>query len=486
MNAPRKENAELDMATRLKLKAKLLANFQRALASTNMDLIWPIYDELYDYGFLQCVSRRVFHYLIKYTINSRATSKNLNRFKTIVEDMLTHGHHLTVSEYNALIHWVGGHTVPQRRPQHFTEAMKIFDEMQQPYVILNVQHQSSLGTGIERKIAKEPVGPNAGTFNTLINIAAQISDVKAAQKLYHDMVSRGIPPDTLTYSTLIKALGKIGDVDGIDYLLQRITDQHDEDLIRTTYIWNTIIAGYAFNGLPERAYELFHKMKEVNRVQLSLRGQQNQRHPNKGKRKRGQQQQQQQRCSKKKGIPKADFETFRIYIDLLLQDGKREEAVSTLFTMQPHFNVKPTVKIYNSLFKSFMQNEALVSSEDDIDDCDKRSFVIDKQYQLDLEKVHQIYQHMVKNQVKPNSETLYTLVSALLDLGDTQNALTLFMNITKKQEEQQTSNDNVDATSVKILTSQIIRLQEQKSQPSSLRINPLLFARIRRLTSSSR
>jgi pentatricopeptide repeat protein len=334
----------------------------------------------------------------------------------LVDDMRRQGYFLRLNEYNALIHWVGGKTVPQKRAHHLLDALKLFDEMQQPFL---VEHGE--------KVPKEPIQPDVTTFNSLIHIAAQLSDLRTAQKLYYDMVSRGLQPNQYTYSTLLHAMGKMGDVDGLDQMLKEIKGHGLDHLANTTVIWNVVMSGYACNGLKDRACAMFDQM--VDAVQ----------HQKKSKR--------------KNTVPRADAESFRVYIDLMVHSNKRQEALAALDQMEK-LHIKPIVTIYNTLFSSFMKPDQYLDEDDR------------ELQQPQIEIIQKLYQNMKDIQVKPNSETMYTLVSAFLDLGDTKSALEVFVSL---------SNTPVTATGVDLQTSSIATLAKERlliDNQAPLKIEP--------------
>ena len=398
-NESREETLEdttlLEWNVRYTNKPALLADIHRALATQDIDRIWPLYTYLYNNDLLTLLTRNNFYSLFLYTNRSRACQKNLHRLSALTDDMRKLGIPLRIQEYNALINWVGGRTVPQKRPHHLLDAMDLLDEMQQTEVT------DEKGNTFE----KQPIQPDTSTFNVLIHIAERLSDTRTAQKLYHDLISRGLQPDKYTYTTLLHLMGKMGDVSGIDHMLKDIRESGLSDMANNTVIWNVVMSGYACNGYKDRAYDMFRKMEQscVDRQKNIAKNKLL------------------QKKKKKKApihslIPIADGESYRIYIDLLVNDNRREEAIKALNNMDT-LKIKPTIAIYNTLFGSFMKppHELLFDAE------------IDPEAETKLNTIKQVYKSMNDTLVKPNSETMYTLVSAFLDLGDTNSALETFV-----------------------------------------------------------
>lgn len=437
---------EMDLAT-CRNKATLIADFYRSLSTQDIDRIWPLYTYLYNNEYLDCLTRKNYHNLFVYTIRSRACQKNLHRLNALVDDMRQRGYSLRLSEYNSLINWVGGKTVPHKHPHHLIDALQLFDEMQQPYRI-------DENTG--EKIEKDAVQPNITTFNSLIHIAAQLLDLRTAQKLYHDMISRNLQPDQFTYSTLLHAMGKMGDVDGIDRMLDDVQSNGLNDFMNTTVIWNVVMTGYACNGVKDRAYDMFEQMLDSR----------------KKKRKR----------PSKKAAPAVDAEGFRIYIDLMIHDGKRNEAISALYSMK-NIGIQPIITIYNTLFSSFMsQTPSFGLREIDVFESDHDN--PERQENLDI--LEKLYQHMKDVQVKPNSETMYTLVSAFLDLGDTKSALEVFVYLsTTNKIENDTEKSNIRSSSIANLAKDRLLRIKMNNQPSKIEPNPELLERLNSILTKS-
>lgn len=423
-------------------KSMLMSDFYRSLSTQDIDRIWPLYTYFYNNHLLHHLTRKNYHNLFTYTIRARASHKNLHRLTALVDDMKQRGFSLKLSEYNALIDWVGGKTVPHKHPHHLAEALKLFEEMQLPYM-LNPEGE---------KVPKEPIQPTVPTFNILIRIATGLSDLRTAQKLYHDMISRGLAPDKFTYCTLLHAMGRLGDVDGIDMMLKELK-QHG--MMKNTIIWNVVMSGYAANGLKERTYAMFGQMLNVNI-------------------------QNRKKVKKKKKdfsryIPRADAESFKIYIDLLLNDGKRNEAISTLDRMQS-LGVRPIVPIYNALFGTFKKKKEAFDYLFEIDSLE------DPAIKEDLETIQKLYQQMKDLQVKPNSETMYTLVSAFLDLGDTNSALEAFVSLSKTVDaSSKTDKSSIHSSSVSQLTERRKLIALEKSEPLKIEPNPELLERLNSL-----
>lgn len=425
-------------------KPALLADFYRSLSTQDIDRIWPLYTYLYNNNLLSLLTRKNFHNIFLYTIRSRPCQKNLHRLSALTDDMRQRGFHLRVSEYNAMIHWVGGKTVPNRHPHHLLDALQLFEDMQKSEIV----DENGQVT------AKKPVQPDVATFNTLIHIAAQLSDLRTAQKLYHDMISRGLQPDVYTYSTLLHSMGKIGDIGGIDQMLKDVRDNGLNSMANNTVIWNVVMSGYACNGYRDRAYAMFDQMVEayISRSKSSNSSNSSSNiKAKKQKKKKNKLKSDQPTATSTTQSPIADAESYRIGIDLMVHDDRQQESIETLYKMKK-LKIQPTITIYNTLFGSFMKPTKQHQLYD-IEQVEQ-----DPNRQEKLKNIQKLYKSMKddiqQQQVKPNSETMYTLVSAFLDLGDTKSALETFVFLSNNHNNPQqstTKRKSIQSNSISIL-----------------------------------
>ncbi|CDS08662.1 hypothetical protein LRAMOSA10023 [Lichtheimia ramosa] len=393
-------------------KAATMSEFYRVLATQDIECIWPIYTFLYQHQYHRHLTARTYRQLFAFISKGRATQRNLNRLLALVEDMKERGIKLTINEYNMLINWVGGQTVPVKRSHHLTAALSLFNEMQQHYP------------------------PSLVSYNTLIHIASQLSDVRMAQRLYHDMVAHDIQPDVYTYATLLSSMGKLGDLDGIEKMVNDLKNL-GHMASRNVVVWNAVLAGYTGNHMNDKASSLFQQM---HAALLSPESQ---------------------------SMPAADSETFRIYMQAMLREHRRDEALDLLKEMEL-YNVKPTTAIYNALFASFMD-----------DDPEEDMLLRDHNSNDDTANIlESLYTSMQQNNVTPNSETMHVLVSALLDAGDIQRALKIFVQLSK-QEEQPTSTASLQGIAVAMLTKRRHILDH--SRPRKLQPNQELLDRLTQL-----
>ncbi|KAI9498746.1 hypothetical protein BDB00DRAFT_799336 [Zychaea mexicana] len=433
-------------------KASALSDFYRSLATQDIESIWPKYSYLYHHQYHKHLSRRNFRQLFLSTIRSRATQGNLHRLLVLTDDMKERGMQLKCNEYDALMHWIGGRTVPVKKFRHLTEALALFDEMQQQQ-----QHTT--------------IQPSLVTYNTLIHIASQVSDIRMAQRLYHDMIAHEIQPDAYTYATLLAGMGRMRDVDGMSQMLQQL--QSMGYVANNTVIWNAALSGYAASDRMEDVKSMFADMyRSLQRKNGSDSAA--------TAAAAGQRQREEEGKEREKEAPVADNNSFRIYIEAMLVQDDPDTAIQALNDMVRH-GLEPIAAIYNALFRSFIDKDRGEDEEPTLDESSAAK----------LNMVKKLYKSMLELNVTPNSDTMYTLVSALLDLGDTNLALETFVQLNKTTatvvDKETTMQSHGDASSayddgvdtVAALARRRYHLDTAK--PSKLEPNQELLERLKKI-----
>lgn len=410
-------------------KAGLLSQFHHAMATQDLDHIWPLYSIIYENNFIHHLSRRTFRHLFHYTVRSRATLANFRRLQALLDDMRTRGIELRPTEYHAILHWVGGRAVPAKRPYHLNDALKVFDEMR------------ASGTP-----------PTVDAYNTLIYIASQRNDIPTAQRLYHDMVAQSIPPDAYTYATLITTMGRVGDVSSLERMLDQVkTFQH---VASNVVVWNAAMGGFAASGHADRAMAIFDEMHEVLRWQKwpgrrrseemtevtptgeeSSKAQQERLHA--------------ERQEPQFPVPAADVVSFQIHMGCLLDLNRIEDAMELLMNLNS-YGVRPTVTMYNTLFAAVGQRYRRKKDADN----------------TDLSCIRSLYKSMIDLAVPANSNTMDTLINTLLDMGDTSFALQAFVQLSKDDSATaKPAPQNVSGQAVAFLAPLRHTLRRYKSLP---------------------
>lgn len=401
-------------------KALLLSTFHKSLGTQDIDTIWPVYRAMHRNNLAHHLSRRLYRNIFLYTIHSKATNQNLQRLLYIIGDMKAHGMKLRLTEYNALIRWTGGKTVPRPREQHLSEALALLDELQQQGSS-TTSSTMTLPSGIQ---------PDVVTYNTLISIACSVSDLRTAQKLYHEMKAKNLQPNVRTYTSLLSALARVHDVSAMETMVEQIRKKGIPD-IDNTVTWNALMAGYAINGMTDHVHDMFRQM--VDRAEEA---------------------------------PAPDAETFRVYIESLLYSHRLADALGCLRTMDTH-GIKPIAAIYNAFFLSLTRKgKARVIKEDHATSAEKTAQIL-----IDL------YDSMKKHQVQPNSRTMQGLITALLDNGATDKALNIFV------ELSQQGNQPDDPFDLSLPVKQLTQLRDAKKPTVSIVPETQLVERLHLLLS---
>lgn len=346
------------------------------MGTQDIDTVWPLYCAMHRSNLSHHLSRRVYHNIFHYTIRSKATNQNLHRLLYIIGDMKAHGMKLRLSEYNALIRWTGGITVPRPREHHLSEALALLEELQQGSIMDK--------TGATHS----KINPDVVTYNTLISVACSVSDLRTAQKLYHEMKARNLQPNIRTYTSLLSALARVHDIGAMETMLEQIRRKGIPN-VDNTVTWNALMAGYSINRMVDNVHDMFRQMVDGGEE-----------------------------------APSPDSETYRVYIESLLYSQRLSDALKCLDTMESH-GIKPIAAIYNAFFFSLThKGKAREMKEERTSSPEKTAQIV-----IDL------YESMKKQNVQPNSRTMHGLITALLDNDATERALNIFVELSQQGKQ---------------------------------------------------
>ncbi|KAK6794900.1 hypothetical protein RDI58_008353 [Solanum bulbocastanum] len=99
------------------------------------------------------------------------------------------------------------------------------------------------------------VMPNKFTLATAFSACANTTSFKEGEKVHGLRIKLGDDIDVCVDNALLDMYAKCGSMDGAFMVFQSM-DEH------TTVSWTTMIMGYAQNGYPIKALEIFHQMSE--------------------------------------------------------------------------------------------------------------------------------------------------------------------------------------------------------------------------------
>jgi pentatricopeptide repeat protein len=113
--------------------------------------------------------------------------------------------------------------------------------------------------GVLDEMAAYSVLPDTATYNELINICVEGSDLGKAEGLLTAMEDRNLPPDATTFSTLIKGYGQAGN---LSQALRCFDDMISAGVRPTTYVCNALADVCIRCGEPARAGKLFDEWSQ--------------------------------------------------------------------------------------------------------------------------------------------------------------------------------------------------------------------------------
>nr|GMC55921.1 pentatricopeptide repeat-containing protein At5g50390, chloroplastic [Ipomoea batatas] len=148
------------------------------------------------------------------------------------------------------------------------DARQLFEEMpQKNYVSWNKMVAGLVESGdyVEafqlfiRKSEYSDAGPRL--ISPMIVAAAGLELISAGKQLHCFAVKLGLADDIFISCSLINMYSKCGSIEDAQFVFDEMPE-------KTSVGWNTIIAGYAFNGYSEEALCLYYEMQEAG-VQMS-------------------------------------------------------------------------------------------------------------------------------------------------------------------------------------------------------------------------
>ncbi|XP_027920557.1 pentatricopeptide repeat-containing protein At4g02750-like [Vigna unguiculata] len=103
---------------------------------------------------------------------------------------------------------------------------------------------------------KSGTRPNHFTFSSVLDACAGCSSLLMGMQVHLCVIKSGIPDDVISLTSLVDMYAKCGDTDAAFLVFESIPKKN-------LVSWNSIIGGFASNGLGNRALEKFDRMKRV-------------------------------------------------------------------------------------------------------------------------------------------------------------------------------------------------------------------------------
>nr|GMD31152.1 pentatricopeptide repeat-containing protein At2g13600-like [Ipomoea batatas] len=148
------------------------------------------------------------------------------------------------------------------KSQRLSEGLKAFEEIhlkdvrswtQMAAGLLNYE-KPSWALQVVGKMRMVGVRPNKFTLATAFNACANLADLKEGEKLHGLRIKLEYDIDVCVDNALLDMYAKCGCMDGAFMVFKSMNE-------RTIVSWTAMIAGYAQNGCPKEALEIFHEMR---------------------------------------------------------------------------------------------------------------------------------------------------------------------------------------------------------------------------------
>lgn len=147
-------------------------------------------------------------------------------------------------------------------------ALKVFDQMKirdlvswNSIIAAYEQNDEPITAfGFYKKMQQIGIQPDFLTLLSLASILAQLTDVQKSRSVHGFILRRGwLMQDVVIGNAVMDMYAKLGDIDSTRTVF--------EDLpIKDVISWNTLITGYAQNGLASEAVEVYDMMKECTEI----------------------------------------------------------------------------------------------------------------------------------------------------------------------------------------------------------------------------
>lgn len=142
------------------------------------------------------------------------------------------------------------------------KALIIFKEMGEK----NIVSWNSLISGLTQNglyldslrcfmlMRQEGMRPDQSTFSCGLSACANLAALRVGKQIHHLILKSGFVHDLYVANALITMYSKCGEISSAEIIFKDTNRSH-------VVSWNSLIAGYAFNGYGNKAVELFKKME---------------------------------------------------------------------------------------------------------------------------------------------------------------------------------------------------------------------------------
>ncbi|CAI5497913.1 unnamed protein product [Closterium sp. Naga37s-1] len=191
----------------------------------------------------------------------------LDRAQELFEEMPEHGVEWNVYSFTALINAYGRNGMYER-------SLDLLARMKREGVAANsityntVLHACAKGAipwdglvDIFAKMRQEGVQPDIVTFNTLLAACNARSLVEQSAMVFRSMVASQVPPNALSYASLVDTHRRGGQLGGVRRLFQEMSEE--EGVVADVSAYNMLIDAYAWGGEYQAAQEVFNEMQQA-------------------------------------------------------------------------------------------------------------------------------------------------------------------------------------------------------------------------------
>ncbi|GJP31125.1 hypothetical protein CLOM_g9556 [Closterium sp. NIES-68] len=189
----------------------------------------------------------------------------LDRAQELFEEMPEHGVEWNVYSFTALINAYGRNGMYER-------SLDLLARMKREGVAANsityntVLHACAKGAmawdglvDIFAKMRQDGVQPDIVTFNTLLAACNARSLVEQSAMVFRSMVASQVPPNALSYASLVDTHRRGGQLGGVRRLFQEMSGE--EGVVADVSAYNMLIDAYAWGGEYQAAQEVFNEMQ---------------------------------------------------------------------------------------------------------------------------------------------------------------------------------------------------------------------------------